>query len=214
MTRAYRDLFPKGDISPETGDTNELLDRLKEGILDAALVTLPLSPDGYQVRQIMHEPLVVCLRKDDPLADYQEVPPTALNGRLASSAIPSSSTGSPETHGDAGRARHQAPDVQSHIQQRACAMDGAREALSRPDCKTRSASRRPDIKAHSRRSMDHRSRQLSIVPRANRKPFLCCCAISNGGSPLPPRKSLPIQYDPKRARRTFTVGQNTTKQSE
>ncbi len=83
VTRAYRDLFPKGDISPETGDTNELLDRLKEGILDAALVTLPLSPDGYQVRQIMHEPLVVCLRKDDPLAEYQEIPPAALNERLA-----------------------------------------------------------------------------------------------------------------------------------
>jgi LysR family hydrogen peroxide-inducible transcriptional activator len=82
-TRAYRELFPKGDISPETGDTSELVQRLKEGTLDAALVTLPLSPDGYQLRQIMHEPLVVCIRKDDPLAAYEEIPPTALNDRLA-----------------------------------------------------------------------------------------------------------------------------------
>ncbi len=83
VSRAYRDLFPRGDISPETGDTNELLERLKEGSLDAALVTLPLSPDGYQVQPIMHEPLAVCMRKDDPLAQYEQVPPDALNGRLA-----------------------------------------------------------------------------------------------------------------------------------
>ncbi len=83
VNRAYHDLFPKGGISPETGDTDALLDRLKEGTLDAVLVTLPLSPDGYQVRQIMHEPLVVCLCKDDPLAGYGEIPPAALNGRLA-----------------------------------------------------------------------------------------------------------------------------------
>lgn len=83
VSRAYRDQFPKGDISPETGDTNELLERLKQGTLDAALVTLPLSPDGFQVQQIMHEPLVVSIRKDDPLAEYAEIPPNVLNGRLA-----------------------------------------------------------------------------------------------------------------------------------
>jgi DNA-binding transcriptional LysR family regulator len=46
-------------------------------------VTLPLSPDGFQVQQIMHEPLVVSIRKDDPLAEYAEIPPNVLNGRLA-----------------------------------------------------------------------------------------------------------------------------------
>jgi DNA-binding transcriptional LysR family regulator len=83
VSETYRHHFPKGMISPEPGDTNDLLERLKAGELDAALVTLPLAPDGYQVQPIMHEPLFVCLRKDDPLAEYDELPPASLNGRLA-----------------------------------------------------------------------------------------------------------------------------------
>jgi DNA-binding transcriptional LysR family regulator len=83
VSQAHRDLFPKGSISPENGDTNDLLQRLKEGTLDAALVTLPLDSDGYMVQSVMHEPLVVCLRRDDPLAVQEEIPPELLNGKLA-----------------------------------------------------------------------------------------------------------------------------------
>jgi len=83
VSQAYHDLFPKGSISPENGDTNDLLEGLKNGTLDAALVTLPLSSDGYKVQPVMHEPLVVCLRRDDPLASYEEIPPELLNGKLA-----------------------------------------------------------------------------------------------------------------------------------
>jgi DNA-binding transcriptional LysR family regulator len=60
VSETYRHHFPKGTISPEPGDTNDLLQRLKAGELDAALVTLPLPPDGYSVQPIMHEPLFVC----------------------------------------------------------------------------------------------------------------------------------------------------------
>ena len=83
VSHAYRDLFPKGSISPENGDTSDLLERLKEGALDAALVTLPLNPDGYIAQSVMHEPLVVCLRRDDPLAVQEEIPSELLNGKLA-----------------------------------------------------------------------------------------------------------------------------------
>jgi DNA-binding transcriptional LysR family regulator len=83
VTQAYRDLFPKGSIAPENGDTNDLLRRIQDGELDAALVTLPLSPDGYRVQPVMHERLIVCIPKDDPLASYDEIPPELLNGRLA-----------------------------------------------------------------------------------------------------------------------------------
>jgi DNA-binding transcriptional LysR family regulator len=83
VNQAYRDLFPKGSISPENGDTNDLLQRIKEGTLDAALVTLPLNPDGYRVQPVMQESLVVCLRSDDPLASHDEIPPELLTGRLA-----------------------------------------------------------------------------------------------------------------------------------
>ena len=80
---SYRDLFPKGRIQPENGDTDGVIRRLMAAELDAALVTLPLLPDGYCIQPVMHEPLVVCVRKDDPLAEQAELPAEALNGRLA-----------------------------------------------------------------------------------------------------------------------------------
>jgi DNA-binding transcriptional LysR family regulator len=83
VSHAYRDLFPKGSISPESGDTNDLLERLKAGTLDAAVVTLPLNLDGYRVQQVLHEQLVVCLREDDALALHEEIPAELLTGKLA-----------------------------------------------------------------------------------------------------------------------------------
>ena len=80
---AYRDLFPKGNIHPENGDTEDVIKRLRAAELDAALVTLPVLPDGYCIQPVMHEPLVVCIRKDDPLAQQNELPAESLNGRLA-----------------------------------------------------------------------------------------------------------------------------------
>ena len=82
VNQSYRELFPKGNITPENGDTNDLLERLKAGTLDAALVTLPVKPNGYSIQPVMHESLVVCLRKDDPLSTRINIPPESLNGRL------------------------------------------------------------------------------------------------------------------------------------
>ena len=53
---AYRDLFPKGSIHPENGDTEDVIKRLRAAELDAALVTLPVLPDGYCIQPVMHEP--------------------------------------------------------------------------------------------------------------------------------------------------------------
>jgi DNA-binding transcriptional LysR family regulator len=80
---AYQDLFPKGNIQPETGDTDDIIKRLAAAELDAALVTLPIVPDNYRVQPVMHEPLVVCIRKDDSLAQLDQLPSEALNNRLA-----------------------------------------------------------------------------------------------------------------------------------
>lgn len=83
VCEAYRDLFPKGHLYPENGDTDEMIRKVCAGELDAALVTLPIAPGSYCIQPVMHERLVVCLRKDDPLAEQDELPATALNGRLA-----------------------------------------------------------------------------------------------------------------------------------
>jgi DNA-binding transcriptional LysR family regulator len=79
---AYREIFPRALVAPQNGDTADLIERLKARELDAALVTLPLTADGFVVRPIMHESLVVCIRKDDPLADQLLLSPGDLNGRL------------------------------------------------------------------------------------------------------------------------------------
>ena len=85
---AYRDLFPKGTILPENGDTEDVINRLRMAELDAVLVTLPVLADGYCVQPVMHESLVVCLRKDDPLAQENELRAEFLNGRLATFSDP------------------------------------------------------------------------------------------------------------------------------
>jgi DNA-binding transcriptional LysR family regulator len=82
VTHAYRDLFPRGEIEPQSGDTEVLVERLRSGEIDAALVTLPIASDGVAVQPIMHEKLVVCLRKDDALAHNETLAPEQLSGQL------------------------------------------------------------------------------------------------------------------------------------
>jgi DNA-binding transcriptional LysR family regulator len=79
---AYREIFPRALVDPQNGDTEDLVERLKAQDLDAALLTLPLSADGFVVQPIMHEPLVVCIRKDDQLASEVSLRPGDLSGRL------------------------------------------------------------------------------------------------------------------------------------
>ena len=78
----YRDLFPVGGIHAESGDSDKLLEQVEDGTIDAALITLPRTQNGFSEQRIMHEPLVVCMREDDPLAQHEEVPPAALTGML------------------------------------------------------------------------------------------------------------------------------------
>ena len=82
VTQAYRDLFHRGEIEPESGDTEALIDRLRCGKIDAALVTLPVDSEGIVVQPVMHEKLVVCIRKDDPLAQHESLAPELLTGQL------------------------------------------------------------------------------------------------------------------------------------
>jgi len=83
VSRAYRELFPKGEVVAEGDDTDVLLRRVQSGDLDAALVTLPLSFEGLCAQPVMHERMVVLLCKDDALADKEELSAEDLDNRLA-----------------------------------------------------------------------------------------------------------------------------------
>lgn len=80
---AYKEMFVNGEIMPEGGDTEDLINHVCEEEIDAALVTLPVDDECVAVQPIMRERLVVCIRKDDPLAEHKEIPSDQLNGRLS-----------------------------------------------------------------------------------------------------------------------------------
>lgn len=79
----YRELLPEIEFIPESGDTNELTNRIRESSLDAALVTLPIMSDGLDTSVIERERLMVCMRGDDPLAQHETISPDALDGKIS-----------------------------------------------------------------------------------------------------------------------------------
>jgi DNA-binding transcriptional LysR family regulator len=83
VTQAYKDLLPNCAVLPEAGDTDELVQRVRDDSLDTALVTLPVNEDGLQVNVLNRDRLLVSMRSDDPLAECDAVPSSALNGKLS-----------------------------------------------------------------------------------------------------------------------------------
>ena len=79
----YKRLLPNCSILPESGETDELTKRLRQDSLDAAILTLPVEGDDLQVKVLEREALVVCMRRDDPLAEFEAVPAAALNEKLS-----------------------------------------------------------------------------------------------------------------------------------
>lgn len=78
----YKKMLPHCEIMPESGDTEELTKWVRQDSLDAAIVTLPISSDDLQVNVLERERLVVCMRSDDPLTEYDAVPAAALDNKL------------------------------------------------------------------------------------------------------------------------------------
>lgn len=83
VTDLYRDLIPDSDIVPESDGTEEVVSWLKDGECDAALVTLPINSDDFEITVLERHRLVVCMRSDDPLASEEAVPLSALDGKLS-----------------------------------------------------------------------------------------------------------------------------------
>lgn len=78
----YRRLFPRGQIYPECEDSTALIKQLHSGDLDAGLMTLPVDSGTFRIQPLTTDPLMACIRKDDPLAENREIPPSDLKDRL------------------------------------------------------------------------------------------------------------------------------------
>jgi DNA-binding transcriptional LysR family regulator len=79
---AYAGLFPDCLIHLSGSDHLHLLRRLEEGVLDGALLPMPIDGPNWVIQQIASEPVVVCMRKDDPLASESQVALSNLASRL------------------------------------------------------------------------------------------------------------------------------------
>jgi DNA-binding transcriptional LysR family regulator len=78
----HRELSPSCTIWPERADTMQLVDDVLSGVVDAAIVTLPLDNAALQIAGLRQDRLAVCLRQDDPLALKSVLKPVDLNDKI------------------------------------------------------------------------------------------------------------------------------------
>ena len=64
----HKELLPRITVRPTHGDAAQLAKEVLDGMVDAAIITLPLTPPDLHVVQLRRDRIVVCLRKDHPLA--------------------------------------------------------------------------------------------------------------------------------------------------
>jgi DNA-binding transcriptional LysR family regulator len=64
----HKEFLPTCQIRPERSDTTQLIDEVMTGVIDAAIVTLPIENAALRIEELRRDRLVVCLRKDHPLA--------------------------------------------------------------------------------------------------------------------------------------------------
>ena len=78
----HKELLPGCTVRRSHGDTTQLADALLAGELDAALVTLPLKHPDLCVRELRQDRLVVCMRRDSPLAQKAAIQVSDLRDNL------------------------------------------------------------------------------------------------------------------------------------
>ena len=82
LRQVYARLFPGSSMQMSGGNPVQLLHRMEQKSLDAAILPLPVTGANWVIAHIASDPLVVCMRSDDPLAAAREIQPSELAGRL------------------------------------------------------------------------------------------------------------------------------------
>jgi DNA-binding transcriptional LysR family regulator len=78
----YEDLFAGCAIQLVSGDTVLCLQRLDAGLLDCAILPLPVDANLYLIQPISQSPLVVCMRADDVLAERAQLDIREIASRI------------------------------------------------------------------------------------------------------------------------------------
>ena len=79
----HKTILPAASTRPTHGDAVQLVDEVLNGAVDAALVTLPVHHPDICIEELRKDRLVVCLRKDSPLAQYPALLAKDLRDRLS-----------------------------------------------------------------------------------------------------------------------------------
>jgi DNA-binding transcriptional LysR family regulator len=78
----HKELLPRITVRPTHGDAAHLAKEVLDGMVDAAIVTLPLAHPDLRIEELRRDRIVVCLRKDHPLAVKAAMQPSDLQGTL------------------------------------------------------------------------------------------------------------------------------------
>ena len=78
----HKELLPRITVRPTHGDAAQLAKEVLEGMVQAAIITLPFAHPDLHVEELRRDRLVVCLRKDHPLAGKAVFQVSDLQGNL------------------------------------------------------------------------------------------------------------------------------------
>lgn len=79
----HKAILPGCAIRPTHGDNGHLVAEVVGGLLDVAVVTLPLSHPDLRIEALRQDRLVACMRRDHPLARKATLQPADLQDNLA-----------------------------------------------------------------------------------------------------------------------------------
>ncbi|MDE1161179.1 MAG: LysR family transcriptional regulator [Acidobacteriaceae bacterium] len=79
----HKELLPNCAIRSSHGDTVHLASEVLEGRLDAAIISLPFEHPELRLERLRKDRLVVCMRKDNVLAERAALHVRDLQGRLS-----------------------------------------------------------------------------------------------------------------------------------
>jgi DNA-binding transcriptional LysR family regulator len=81
--RMHKEIMPHCSIRPTHADPAQLAEEVVNGAVDAAMVTLPMNHPELRIEEIRTDRLVVCLRRDSPLARKSALNSTDLQNNLS-----------------------------------------------------------------------------------------------------------------------------------
>jgi DNA-binding transcriptional LysR family regulator len=81
LLKEYRRKHPDVEVKLTTGSTPQLVERLRAGALDAALLTLPLDAADLEQVRVMREELLLVTHPSHPLARQRRIALGDLDGR-------------------------------------------------------------------------------------------------------------------------------------